>query len=285
MEIKKVCVLGAGIMGAGIAQVIAEAGFTVAMRDIEDRFVQKGLGTIKQNLDRAVSKGKMEASVAAAVMNRITGTVDMKEATAGADLVIEAVIEVMQLKRDVYKELDALCAPETILASNTSGLSITEMAAMTGRPDKVIGMHFFNPVPVMKLVEIIRGFLTADATFATARDFTEKIGKTPIEVREAPGFAVNRILCPMINEAIFVYAENIASAEDVDRAMVLGANHPIGPLALADMVGLDTLLHVLDGLHQELGEDKYRPAPLLRKMVRAGYFGRKSGRGFYNYSK
>jgi len=285
MEIKKVCVLGAGIMGAGIAQVIAEAGFTVAMRDIEDRFVQKGLGTIKQNLDRAVSKGKMEASVAAAVMNRVTGTVDMKEAAAGADLVIEAVIEVMQLKRDVYKELDALCAPETILASNTSGLSITEMAAMTGRPDKVIGMHFFNPVPVMKLVEIIRGFLTADATFATARDFTEKIGKTPIEVREAPGFAVNRILCPMINEAIFVYAENIASAEDVDRAMVLGANHPIGPLALADMVGLDTLLHVLDGLHQELGEDKYRPAPLLRKMVRAGYFGRKSGRGFYNYSK
>lgn len=285
MEIKKVCVLGAGIMGAGIAQVIAEAGFTVAMRDIEDRFVQKGLGTIKQNLDRAVSKGKMEASVAAAVMNRVTGTVDMKEAVAGADLVIEAVIEVMQLKRDVYKELDALCAPETILASNTSGLSITEMAAMTGRPDKVIGMHFFNPVPVMKLVEIIRGFLTADATFATARDFTEKIGKTPIEVREAPGFAVNRILCPMINEAIFVYAENIASAEDVDRAMVLGANHPIGPLALADMVGLDTLLHVLDGLHQELGEDKYRPAPLLRKMVRAGYFGRKSGRGFYNYSK
>lgn len=285
MEIKKVCVLGAGIMGAGIAQVIAEAGFTVAMRDIEDRFVQKGLNTIKQNFDRAVSKGKMEATAAAAVMSRISGTVDMKEATAGAGLVIEAVIEVMQLKRDVYKELDALCAPETILASNTSGLSITEMAAMTGRPDKVIGMHFFNPVPVMKLVEIIRGFLTADATYATARDFTEKIGKTPIEVKEAPGFAVNRILCPMINEAIFVYAENIASAEDVDRAMVLGANHPIGPLALADMVGLDTLLHVLDGLHQELGEDKYRPAPLLRKMVRAGHFGRKSGRGFYNYSK
>lgn len=285
MEINKVCVLGAGIMGAGITQVIAEAGFTVAMRDIEDRFVQKGLSTIKQNLDRAVAKGKLEASAAAAVLNRITGTVDMKEATAGADLVIEAVIEVMQLKREVYKELDSLCAPETILASNTSGLSITEMAAMTARPDKVIGMHFFNPVPVMKLVELIRGFLTSDATFAAARDFVEKIGKTPIEVKEAPGFAVNRILCPMINEAIFVYAENIASAEDIDRAMVLGANHPIGPLALADMVGLDTLLHVLDGLHQELGEDKYRPAPLLRKMVRAGYFGRKSGRGFYNYTK
>lgn len=285
MEIKKVCVLGAGIMGAGISQVIAEAGFTVAMRDIEDRFVQKGLSTIKQNLERAVAKGKLEASAAAAVLNRITGTVDMQEATAGADLVIEAVIEVMQLKREVYKELDTLCAPETILASNTSGLSITEMAAVTGRPDKVIGMHFFNPVPVMKLVELIRGFLTADATFAAARDFVNKIGKTPIEVREAPGFAVNRILCPMINEAIFVYAENIASAEDIDRAMVLGANHPIGPLALADMVGLDTLLHVLDGLHQELGEDKYRPAPLLRKMVRAGYSGRKSGRGFYDYTK
>ena len=285
MEIKKVCVLGAGIMGAGITQVIAEAGFSVAMRDIEDRFVQKGLSTIKQNLERAVSKGKMEASAAAAVLNRIAGTVDMKEATAGADLVIEAVIEVMPLKREVYKELDALCAPETILASNTSGLSITEMAAVTGRPDKVIGMHFFNPVPVMKLVEIIRGFLTSDATYAAAKEFTEKIGKTPIEVKEAPGFAVNRILCPMINEAIFVYSENIASAEDVDRAMVLGANHPIGPLALADMVGLDTLLHVLDGLHQELGEDKYRPAPLLRKMVRAGCFGRKSGKGFYNYTK
>jgi 3-hydroxybutyryl-CoA dehydrogenase len=283
LEIKRVCVLGAGIMGAGIAQVTAEAGFEVSMRDIEERFVQKGLSTIKGNLDRAVSKGKMEASAADAVMGRVKGTVDLKEAAAEADLVIEAVIEVMQLKREVYKELDGLCGSDTIFASNTSGLSITEMAAVTSRPDKVIGMHFFNPVPVMKLVEIIRGFVTSDSTFAAAKRFTEEIKKTPIEVKEAPGFAVNRILCPMINEAIFVYAENIASAEDVDRAMVLGANHPIGPLALADLVGLDTLLHVLDGLHQELGEDKYRPAPLLRKMVRAGYFGRKSGKGFYNY--
>ncbi len=285
MEIKTVCVLGAGIMGAGIAQVAAEAGFQVAMRDIEDRFVDKGLSTIKGNLDRAVSKGKMEASAAEAIFGRVQGTTDLKKAAQDADIVIEAVIEIMSLKKEVYTELDAICPAHTIFATNTSGLSITEMAAITKRPDRFIGMHYFNPVPVMKLVELIRGFLTSDETYAVAKAYVEKIGKTPIEVKEAPGFAVNRILCPMINEAIFVYAEGIASAEDVDRAMVLGANHPIGPLALADMVGLDTLLHVLDGLHQELGEDKYRPAPLLRKMVRAGYFGRKSGRGFYNYTK
>lgn len=272
-------------MGAGIAQVMAKAGCDVVIRDIEDRFVEQGLAGIRKNLARVVSNGKMEETAATAVLNRIKGTTDLKEAAVDADLVIEAVLEVMEVKKEVYRELDSLCKPETILASNTSGLSITEMAAVTQRPDKVIGMHFFNPVPVMKLVELIRGFMTSDATFAAAKAFVENIGKTSIEVKEAPGFAVNRILCPMINEAVFAYSEGIATAADIDRAMVLGANHPVGPLALADMVGLDILLFVLEGLHRELGEDKYRPAPILRKMVRAGHLGRKTGQGFFDYGK
>lgn len=285
MAIKKVCVLGAGIMGAGIAQIAAQAGFEVVLRDIEDRFVEKGMSTITRNLDRAVSKGKIEKPAADAIMGRIKGMTDLTAAATDADLVIEAIIEIMDLKKKVFKELDELCKPEAILASNTSGLSITEMAAATARPGQVIGMHFFNPVPVMKLVELIKGLTTSDQTLAVSREFVEKIGKTPIEVKEAPGFAVNRILCPMINEAIFVLSEGVAAAEDIDRAMTLGANHPIGPLALADMVGLDTMLHVMEGFHAELGEDKYRPAPLLRKMVRAGNLGRKSGSGFYNYNQ
>jgi len=285
MEINKVAVLGAGIMGAGITQVLARAGYTVAMRDLEQRFVDKGLATIRGNLERAVARGKLEAAAAAAVLARVRGTVDLKDAVADVDLVIEAVVEVMAIKQAVFQELDQLCPPRTLFASNTSGLSITEMAAVTKRPQQLIGMHFFNPVPVMQLVELIRGFETTDETFDCCRAVLEKAGKTPVEVREAPGFAVNRILCPMINEAIFVLAEGVAAAADIDRAMMLGANHPIGPLALADMVGLDTLLLVLEGLHRELGEDKYRPAPLLRKMVRAGHLGRKSGRGFYDYRK
>jgi 3-hydroxybutyryl-CoA dehydrogenase len=285
MEIRRVCVLGAGIMGAGIAQVAAEAGFEVTVRDVEMRFLDKGLAGIRKNLERAVSKQRLVPADFEAIMGRIDAVTDLKEAALDADLVIEAVSEVMSLKRSVYEELDAICRSDTIFASNTSGLSISEMASVTRRPDKFVGLHFFNPVPVMKLVEVIRGFLTSDETCATCRAFVERVGKTPIEVKEAPGFAVNRILCPMINEAIFVYAEGIASAEDIDRAMVLGTNHPMGPLSLADLVGLDTLLLVLEGLHQEMGEDKYRPAPLLRKMVRAGYYGRKSGKGFYDYTK
>ena len=285
MEIKKICVLGAGLMGAGIAQTAAQAGFDVSIRDMEDRFVENGMASIKNNLDRAVSKGKMEKDEAKKVMGRIKGTIDLKEAACDADMVIEAIIEVMEVKKQVYKELDTICKKETIFASNTSGLSITEMASVTQRAGQVIGMHFFNPVPVMRLVELIKGFSTSDETLDIAKAYVEKIKKTAIEVQEAPGFAVNRILCPMINEAIFVLAEGIASAKDIDDGMMLGANHPIGPLALADMVGLDTILFVLDGFHKELGEDKYRPATLLRKMVRAGHLGRKSGKGFYDYTK
>lgn len=285
MEIKKIAVLGAGLMGAGIAQVAAENGFLVSMRDIEDRFVRNGLANMRKNLERAVSKGRMAKEQAEEILSRIEGVVDLAAAVKDVQVVIEAVVENMELKKQVYKELDQLCAPEVILASNTSGLSITEIASVTKRPAKVIGMHFFNPVPVMKLVEIIKGQATSEETYALIKSLAVKLGKDPITVNESPGFAVNRILVPMINEAIFVLQEGVASAEDIDKGMMLGANHPIGPLALADLVGLDTLLMVQENLYKEFGDSKYRPSPLLRKMVRAGHLGRKTSKGFYEYAK
>ncbi len=257
MEIKKICVIGAGLMGSGIAQISAEAGYDVSMRDIEDRFVQGGLNIIRKNHEKSVTKGKMSREEADAFLSKVKGTVNLEEAVEGADVIIEAVIENMDLKKHVYIELDRLCSKEVIFASNTSGLSITEIASVTKRHEKVIGMHFFNPVPVMKLVEIIKGQSTSEETFEVIRALAEKLGKTSIAVNEAPGFAVNRVLVPMINEAVFVLQEGIASAEDIDKGMVLGANHPIGPLALADLIGLDTLLMVQENLYKELGDSKF----------------------------
>jgi len=284
MAIKKVCVLGAGLMGSGIVQVCAQAGYQVAMRDIEQRFVDGGMNTIRKNLAREVEKGKRTQADMDALLARIKPTVDLKEAATDADVIVEVIIELLEVKKKVFQELETIVKPECLFFSNTSGVSITAMAAVTRRPEKFIGTHFFNPVPVMKLLEIIKGYETSEQTLQAALEWGKSLGKETIVVNEAPAFAVNRILCPMLNEAFVVLGEGIASARDIDTGMVLGCNHPIGPLALSDLVGLDTLLHVQENLHRELG-DKYRPAPMLVKLVRAGRFGRKSGKGVFDYTK
>ncbi len=281
---KKIFVLGAGTMGAGIVQAFAQKGYEVIVRDIKEEFVERGLAGINKNLTRLVTKGKMTEEVKEEILQRISGTTDMSLA-ADCDLVVEAAVENMKIKKEIFAQLDEICKPETILASNTSSLSITEVASATKRPDKVIGMHFFNPAPVMKLIEIIRGIATSQETFDAVKELSIAIGKEPVEVSEAPGFVVNRILIPMINEASFILQEGIASAEDIDTAMKYGANHPMGPLALGDLVGLDVCLAIMDVLYTETGDSKYRASSILRKYVRAGWLGRKTGKGFFDYSK
>ncbi len=279
----KIMVLGAGTMGSGIAQTFAQKGYEVIVRDIKNEFVDGGLAGIRKGLEKLVAKGKMSEEDKEAILSRISGTTDLNLA-ADCDLVVEAAVENMKIKKEIFSELDKICKEETILATNTSSLSITEVASATMRPDKVIGMHFFNPAQVMKLVEIIKGMATSQETFDKVKEVSIAIGKDPVEVAEAPGFVVNRILIPMINEAFGIMAEGLASPEDIDKAMRLGANHPMGPLALGDLVGLDVCLAIMDVLYNETGDNKYRAHSLMRKYVRANWLGRKTKKGVYDYN-
>ena len=278
----KVSVIGTGTMGAGIVQAFAQAGVPVLMKSRSEASYQKALAKITKSLSKLVEKGKMTEETKNAVLANITTTTDYK-ALADSDLIIEAAVETMDLKKELFKELDELCKPEAVLASNTSSLSITEIAACTNRPDKVIGMHFFNPATVMKLVEIIKGQKTSDEVTNSITELAKSIGKVPVLVNEAPGFVVNRIIIPMVIEGIGILADGVATKEEIDEAMKLGANHPMGPLALGDLIGLDVCLAIMEVLHEEFGDDKYRPHPLLKKMVRANLLGRKTGEGFYKY--
>ena len=279
---KKIVVIGGGTMGLDIAQVFAKAGFEVVVRDIKEEIIKASEARLNKGLDKLVAKGKMDESAKKAITDKISFTVELA-AASDADLVVEAAIENLEIKKSIFAELDALCKPETILASNTSSISITAIAAATKRADRFIGMHFFNPATVLKLVEVIRGEHTSDETFKAIWDLSEAIGKVPVEVNEAPGFVVNKILIPMINEAIDLLYTGVATVEGIDTAMKLGANHPMGPLALGDLVGLDVCLAIMETIYKETGDPKYRPSLLLRKMVRAGKLGRKTGEGFYKY--